>query len=58
MSRAERAKQFNPFNALRGLQKALRQKELEHERRQQDEQINSTTWQRSPDPRYRRPPSH
>ncbi len=30
MPRNERAKQFAPFNALKGLQKALREKELEH----------------------------
>lgn len=51
MSPGERAKQFNPFNALRGLQKALRQKELEHERRQQDAQLDATTWQRPPKPK-------
>lgn len=51
MSRQDRAKQFNPFNALKGLQKALRQKEREHERRQQDEQINATTWRRPPKPK-------
>ncbi len=32
MSRQDRAKQFAPFDALRGLREALRQKELEHER--------------------------
>lgn len=32
MSRAERAKQFMPFDALKGLQDALRVKESEHER--------------------------
>ena len=32
MTRAERAKQFMPFDALKGLQDALRVKESEHER--------------------------
>ncbi|MCH5157962.1 MAG: YolD-like family protein [Clostridiales bacterium] len=32
MSREDRAKQFAPFEALTGLRKALRQKEIEHER--------------------------
>ncbi len=32
MSRADRAKQFAPFDALKGLQEALRLKEYEHER--------------------------
>ena len=32
MPRSERAKQFAPFDALKGLQKALRMKEYEHER--------------------------
>jgi hypothetical protein len=31
MSRQNRAKQFAPFDALKGLSSALRQKELEHE---------------------------
>ncbi len=31
MSREDRAKQFAPFNALKGLQEALRRKEYEHE---------------------------
>lgn len=31
MSRKDRAKQFAPFDALKGLQKALRLKEFEHE---------------------------
>ncbi len=33
MPRADRAKQFNPFDALKGLQEALRMKEYEHERK-------------------------
>ncbi len=32
MSRQERAKQFAPFDALRGLREALKRKEEEHER--------------------------
>ena len=32
MPRSERAKQFAPFDALKGLHKALRMKEYEHER--------------------------
>ena len=32
MPRSERAKQFEPFDALKGLQKALRLKEYEHDR--------------------------
>ncbi len=32
MSRSDRAKQFAPFDALKGLQKALRIKEFEYER--------------------------
>lgn len=32
MPRSERAKQFAPFDALKGLQKALRLKEYEHDR--------------------------
>ena len=32
MPRNERAKQFAPFDALKGLQKALRLKEYEHDR--------------------------
>lgn len=32
MARADRAKQFMPFDALKGLQEALRIKESEHER--------------------------
>lgn len=32
MSRADRAKQFAPFDALKGLHDALRVKEYEHER--------------------------
>lgn len=31
MSREDRAKQFAPFDALKGLQMALRKKEYEHE---------------------------
>lgn len=30
-SKADRAKQFLPFDALKGLQEALREKEIEHE---------------------------
>lgn len=32
MNREDRAKQFAPFESLSGLRKALRQKELEHDR--------------------------
>lgn len=32
MAQQDRAKQFNPFNALKGLQEALRIKEYEHDR--------------------------
>ena len=32
MSRAERAKQFAPFDALKGLQETMRMKEYEHDR--------------------------
>lgn len=32
MSRVDRAKQFMPFDALKGLQEALRLKEYEHEK--------------------------
>lgn len=32
MSRADRAKQFAPFDALKGLQEAIKIKEYEHER--------------------------
>lgn len=35
MDRSERAKQFAPFDALRGLREALEKKELEHERQEQ-----------------------
>jgi len=34
MNRADRAKQFAPFDALKGLQDSLRMKEFEHERLQ------------------------
>ena len=34
MDRAERAKQFAPFDALRGLREALERKEREHERQE------------------------
>ena len=34
MDRSERAKQFAPFDALRGLREALEEKEREHERRE------------------------
>ena len=37
MPREERAKQFAPFDALKGLQQALRIKEYEHERVQKGE---------------------
>lgn len=37
MSRKDRAKQFAPFDALKGLQDALRLKEYEHERVQRGE---------------------
>ena len=39
MPRIERAKQFAPFDALKGLQKALREKEVEAERNA-DKRIN------------------
>ncbi len=39
MPRIERAKQFAPFDALKGLQKALREKEAEAERNA-DKRIN------------------
>ena len=31
MPRGDRAKQFMPFDALKGLKQALREKEIEHE---------------------------
>ncbi len=34
MSKSDRAKQFAPFDALRGLQEALRIKEYEHDRKE------------------------
>ena len=34
MDRSERAKQFAPFDALRGLREALEKKEREHERQE------------------------
>lgn len=37
MSRSDRAKQFAPFDALKGLQDALRIKEYQHERVQKGE---------------------
>lgn len=37
MTRGDRAKQFAPFDALKGLQDALRIKEFEHERVQRGE---------------------
>ena len=37
MPRVDRAKQFAPFDALKGLQDALRVKEFEHERVQRGE---------------------
>ena len=37
MSRKDRAKQFAPFEALRGLREALRIKEFEHEKVQKGE---------------------
>ena len=37
MPRVDRAKQFAPFDALKGLQDALRVKEYEHERVQRGE---------------------
>ncbi len=37
MPRADRAKQFAPFDALKGLQNALRLKEYQHERVQKGE---------------------
>ena len=47
MPRIERAKQFAPFNALRGLQKALRKKEEEIENASKtnaDQTQNSQTY--------------
>ena len=35
MARADRAKQFLPFDALKGLQEALREKEIEHEEKRE-----------------------
>ena len=37
MNRADRAKQFAPFDALRGLREALAKKEEEHERQEKRE---------------------
>lgn len=37
MNREDRAKQFAPFDALKGLREALREKEIEHERKQKKE---------------------
>lgn len=37
MNREDRAKQFAPFDALKGLREALREKEIEHERKQKYE---------------------
>lgn len=37
MNREDRAKQFAPFDALKGLREALREKEIEHERQQKKE---------------------
>ena len=34
-SRADRAKQFLPFDALKGLQEALREKEIENEEKKE-----------------------
>jgi len=34
-NRADRAKQFLPFDALKGLQEALREKEIEHEEKRE-----------------------
>ncbi len=34
-SRADRAKQFLPFDALKGLQEALREKEIEYEQKKE-----------------------
>ena len=33
MNKLDRAKQFLPFDAVKGLQEALREKEIEHEER-------------------------
>ena len=35
VSRADRAKQFLPFDALKGLQEALREKEIEYEQKKE-----------------------
>ena len=34
-NKADRAKQFLPFDALKGLQEALREKEIEHEEKRE-----------------------
>lgn len=47
MSKSDRAKQFAPFDALKGLQDALRMKEYEHDRIQKgdlsQEKLNTMT---------------
>ncbi len=43
MVRAERAKQFAPFDALRGLREALERKELEHERQEKRARTDEET---------------
>lgn len=40
MKQSERAKQFAPFDALKGLQESLRKKEKEHEKNIKDLTIN------------------
>lgn len=45
MPRAERAKQFMPFDALKGLKQALREKEIEHESRLKPEISEDETKQ-------------
>ena len=43
MNREDRAKQFAPFDALKGLREALREKEIEHERQQKKELSDEDT---------------
>ena len=47
MSKSDRAKQFAPFDSLKGLQEALRMKEYEHDRMQKgdisQEKLNELT---------------
>ena len=43
MDRGDRAKQFAPFDALRGLREALERKELEHERQEKRARTDEET---------------